>query len=198
MYTPSPESHNPTAKTSEFRKHFQIVDLPVFLNKALQALKEAPEGCENTFFNTTNFTRFHVQLFRLFSPQIKDQTDTDSLINTMIIHLLNQNHSLDTFHVQRISNAENFKYEVINVFTQRELDISSQTESSKNDTFLAPHGHFNNLENFAHKVANQYSSMKFGVDDEFSAKMDTLQVTDATSDYLFSYSETIARKIPLQ
>ena len=74
-------------------------------NKALQALKETPDDCENTFFNKTNFNRFHVHLFKIYFPQMKDQTDADSLINAMVIRLLNQNHSLDTCHEQKNSDA---------------------------------------------------------------------------------------------
>ena len=112
----------------------------------------------------------------------------------MIIHLLNQNHSLDTLHEQNV--AENFKNEVINVFFQREIDNSSQTEILRNHTFLAPYGYFNSPEKFAFELANHYSSLKIDVDDEFSAKIDTLQVIYRSSDYLSAYSATIARKDP--
>ena len=89
MYTSSPVSHNQTAKSFQFRRQLQNAALSVFFNKALQALKASPDDCENTFFNTTNLHRFHVHLFKLFSPHSNDQTDSDSVSNTMIFHLLN-------------------------------------------------------------------------------------------------------------
>ena len=75
-----------------------------------------------------------------FSTQpIKHQTDSDSLINTMINHLLNENHSLDKFHERKISDAEKFNNEVINVSTPTEFDSSSETEISANRTYSAAH-----------------------------------------------------------
>ena len=71
------------------------------LNKLLQALMENPDDCENTFFNTTNLYRFHVLSFKLISPQLYDPTESDFLINTMIIDFLNRNHSLATFYEQK-------------------------------------------------------------------------------------------------
>ena len=116
MYTSSHVSHNQTAQLFQFRKQFQIAALHFLLNKVLQALKETPDDCGNTFFNTTNFHRFGVHLFKFFSPPLKDQTDSDSLINTLLIHLLNQSHSFDTFLEHKTTDAELFKNELINVF----------------------------------------------------------------------------------
>ena len=130
MYISSPASHNQTAKHFQCRRKLEIAVLGVLLNNALQAQKEAPDDCENTFFNTTNFHRVHVHLFKQLSPQISDHVDSNSLITTMIIHILNQNHSPDTSHGQKESDAEKLKIEVINVFIHTYFDNSSKTKVS--------------------------------------------------------------------
>ena len=121
MYTSSPASHKQTAKSSKFRKQFQIATVCVLLNKALQALKETPEDCENTFLYRTNNHRFHVHKFKLFFLQRTDQIDSDSLVNTLFSRFPNQNYSLDIFHEHKNTDAEQYKNEVINVFTQAEI-----------------------------------------------------------------------------
>ena len=78
MYTSSPASHSQTAKSSEFRSQVQIAAIRVLFDKDLQALNETPVDCENKFFNTTNFHRFHVHFFKNFSLQLNVETDSDS------------------------------------------------------------------------------------------------------------------------
>ena len=104
--------------------------LQVLLNKGLQALKKTPEDCDKKFFTATNFHRFHVQLIKHFLTQLSDQVDSVSLIITLILHLLNQNCSLDTFHHQNNTDAEKLIEEGMKVFTQTEFDTSSETEVS--------------------------------------------------------------------
>ena len=109
MFTSSTASHHQTTKSSEFRSQFQIAALRVLLKKDLQALKETPVDCENTFFNTTNFNRFYNHSFKHFSPQLNDPTVSQILITTMIFHLLTENLSLDTFHEQKKLMLRNSK-----------------------------------------------------------------------------------------
>ena len=82
---------------SEFEWQVRIAAFRILLNYAVQALKGTPDDCDETFFNTTTFRQFHVQLFKLLSPQLSDQSDSDSIVNTLLLHHKNQNHSLDTF-----------------------------------------------------------------------------------------------------
>ena len=103
------------------RRHFQIAPFRVLLNKALQVLKENLDDHKKTFFKTTNFPRFNFCLFNLFSPQLNDQIDSDSVFNTVIPHLLDENHSLDTFHEHKNEDAGGIKKKVINVFTQNRI-----------------------------------------------------------------------------
>ena len=84
--------------------------------------------------------------------------------------------------------------EINNVFSQTELDISFDSEISAKLTFPAPHRYISNPANFAQKPATQCFSLRFDVDDEFSAKCDTFQVNYAFSDYHSSYSATTPRK----
>ena len=113
-----------------------------------------------------------------------------------MIQLLKRNLSLDTFHEHKISDAEKIKNGVVNVFTQ--TYFFSEAEISTNHTFLVPHGYFSDPKNFAQKLATHYSSPKFDVDYELSAKKDTSLDNYAFSDYLSSKSATILRKISLQ
>ena len=194
MYTSSFASHNPTVKSSNFRRQFHNAAFCGLLIKALQAVKETPDDCEKTFFNTTNFHRFHVQRFELLSPHIIDQIDSDSIIKALRIHLVNQNPSLSTFHEQNKTDAEKIENEVNIVFTETKFQKSSEIEISPNHKFLAPHGYFSNPELFGHKPVTYYFSLIFDADVEFSAKDTMLQVNYASSDYLFSYSANSPRK----
>ena len=79
--------------------------LRVLLNKLLQTPKKTTK--KKTFFKTTNIHRFHVLLFKISSPQLNDQTNSDSIINTQPIQLLNQKHAPDTFNEQNNFHVEN-------------------------------------------------------------------------------------------
>ena len=95
---------------------------------------------------------------------------------SLLIHLLNQSHPLDTFHEQTSTDGEKFKNDVIIIFTRTEFNNSSGTENSSNHNFVAPRGSFSSLKNFAHKPVIYYSSLKCDADYEFSANNDMLQV----------------------
>ena len=84
----------------------------------------------STFIGSTFF------FLKYFSPQLKNQTDSDSIINTLIIRLLIRNPSKETFYEQNITDAEKFNDEVINVVTQTECDNSTEYEISPNRIFL--------------------------------------------------------------
>ena len=127
-----PGCYNQVAKSSKFGRHFHILAPRVILKKALQALKEAPENSH--FFDATNFHRFHVHLSKLLSRQLSDQTGSDSLIKTLLLHLINHDHSLSTFISQ--NNTGKLKKELIDVFTQSESDTSSETEVLRNMDLL--------------------------------------------------------------
>ena len=94
MNKSSPGYDQRTTKSSKFQSRFQIATSRVLLNKAVQALKKTPEGCG--FLNATNFHRFHVLIFKLFSLQHNDQLDSESPINTQLLHLLRRNHSVNS------------------------------------------------------------------------------------------------------
>ena len=81
MFTFLADCHKQTTKSFEVRKRVTTPALRLLLNKAPQGLKETPEDC--VFFNATNFHRFYVQLFNIFSLQLDDQPDADSLIYTL-------------------------------------------------------------------------------------------------------------------
>ena len=104
MYISSPASYNQTTNCSKPGDNSKAMHL-ASPSKRVSKLWRNSRGLWNLFFNTTNLHRSQVHLFKLFSSQLKDQTDFDSLINTMIIRLLNQNQSLGTFHEQKNSDA---------------------------------------------------------------------------------------------
>ena len=85
MFTSSPGCQNRTVKSSKSSRQLQSVALCVRPNKALQRLTKSPDDCKQTFFNTANFHRFHVFLFKIFSPQLIDQHDSDSVISTLVL-----------------------------------------------------------------------------------------------------------------
>ena len=99
----------------------------MLLTKALQALKEDFEDCDKSFFNVTLFQCFQLHLFRFFPPQLNDQADSNSFMNTHLLHLVNENNPLKLSNAQRDTDAEKREKEEFNVFTQTELDTSSGT-----------------------------------------------------------------------
>ena len=108
MYTSSPGSHN--------QSNCQLFQVPRTIPNRYTSCapqqgplssERNPDDCgKKTFFNTSNFHRFHVQLFKLFLPQSNDQADSNSIINTLSIHLLKQNLSLNPFHEDMNTDAE--------------------------------------------------------------------------------------------
>ena len=186
MFTSSPACHNQIGKSSKFQRQLETPALRIFLSKAFQALMDNAEDCGIKVFNATNFYRFHVHFFKLFSTQCNDHTDSYSLINTLLLHFLRQDHSLNKFNDHKNTDAHNFYLKkVINVFTQTEFDTSSGTDVSPK------HGYSRDPENLLNQFATQFSSLKFLVDDQFSSlKKDTLLVNYAHIDYLSSYTAT--------
>ena len=145
MKTPLPPRYNQTVKLSKNRRQFQIAALRVLLNKALQTLTETADDCEKTFFNTITFHRFHVHLLKLYSPHLIDQFDSDSMISTLLFHVINQFSSLDTFHEEINTDPGKFKNEVTNVFTRTDFNSSPETENSTNHRFNYPSWTFQQL-----------------------------------------------------
>ena len=139
IYTFSHGRHNQTTEFLNFRRKFHFSALRVFPSKTLQALRETLDDCDKTFFNSTNFRRFHVLLFNLLSTRLKDQTDSTSIFNFLPLHPLNQNPSLETFRDLNDIDVEKVKNAVSNAFRQTDLDNSSETEVSPNHIFSAPH-----------------------------------------------------------
>ena len=98
----------PHCQSFNVQKKIQKNMLRVLRNKVLQALKETLDDCQRkTFFYRTNFHRFHVHLFILYSTQLKYQIVCNPIIDTVLLHLLNKNHPLDTFHEPNTSDVEN-------------------------------------------------------------------------------------------
>ena len=129
MFTSSPGCQNQTAKPMKNPRAVPICCDTSSSQQGPSTSEGDPEGCE--FFNATNFHRFHVPLFKLSSPKLNDQTDSDSLINTLLLHMITQDHSQNTFNDQNNTDIEKFEKEVNNVFTQIKLDTSSETEGSR-------------------------------------------------------------------
>ena len=168
------------------------------LNKALQAVNDIQMVVKKTLFQTTNFHCFHMQFFRLFSSQLSDPIVSDSIINTLLIHLLIENRSLDTIHEQKSTDAEEFKKAITNIFIQTEFDKSIETDFSTNHTFLGPLGCYSNIKIFAYKAVTQYFPLKFDIVDEISAKNDTLQVNCAFSECFSPILQLFYGRIPLE
>ena len=160
------------------QRRFQTAAFRVLVNKVLQAQQETREVCDKTIFNATIFHRFHVGPFEHFTPQLNDHSDSDFVIQTLPLHLLNRNHSLDTLNDQVNSHAEKLRNEVIGVFTQTEFENSSETEFSPKLKFLAHQRYLSSPQNFPNLQV--FLPLKFDADDECSAKNDTLNVNYAS------------------
>ena len=72
----------------------------------------------------------------------------------MLHQLQKQNHSLDTFYDQNSTDAEKWENEMIIVFTQTDLDESSETLVSPKSNLLASRGCFSNSEVFPEQTRN--------------------------------------------
>ena len=90
MYTSSPGWHHQTWETSKFRRKLKNDAHRILLIQALQALKEIPDDCEKeTIFETKNSHRLQDHILKLFSPQVNNQTESDFIINTLTLCILN-------------------------------------------------------------------------------------------------------------
>ena len=106
MFTHLPGGQKIESKFPNFPRQFQIAPLPLRLTKPLQVLKENPELYDKSSFNGTNFYRFFVTLFKVSSSQLKDQNDSDSPINTLLLHLNNEDQSLKNSNDQKNTDSE--------------------------------------------------------------------------------------------
>ena len=140
MFTFWPGCHNETTKSSKFRRQIRIAALRVLLNKVLQNLKENPEYCDKNFFNATNFIRFPVHLFKPFSPQLNDITDSDSLVFTMLLDLISQNSLLDTLNDQNDTDVKEYKKKWLLFSLTLILVLYLEPKFLRNIIFLPAHG----------------------------------------------------------
>ena len=128
---------------------------------------------------------------QIFSSQLNDQTDSDFLIKELLLHVMNQDHSLNTFSNLNNNDAERLKRRSENVLTQTEFDTSSEPEVSPK------HGYSKNPENLSSQPATHYSHLKFDADGEFSSvQKDTLHFNYAQSAYISFYTGTRPRQDP--
>ena len=79
---------------------------------------------EKNIFQQNQLPLLPHSFIQLFSPQLNDQTDSDSIINTVFFHCLSQDDSRDMFFEHKNTDAEKFKNEVINIFIQTDFDNS--------------------------------------------------------------------------
>ena len=187
MFIFSPGCRNQTTNSFKIPRQFQIAALRVFLNKALQSLKENPEDCE--FYNLAIFYRFYLHLYKLFSSQLNDEIDSNSLKKILLLQLINSDNSLNTFNDQNDTDAKKLRKGTTNVFTQIEVDTSFEMQ------FSPKHGYFRNPEKLLNRLAIFYSSLKIDAVAQYSSvEIDTLHVNYAHSDHLSSYISTLPRQ----
>ena len=108
-------------KVLEHPMIFQKCRWRVLFNKTLQALEENLIKCGKKIHP------FGVQISRLFSLQPNDQVDSESLWNTLLLHLINHGHSLNVSNDQKNADAEKVQKEAINVFNQTDFDTSTSS-----------------------------------------------------------------------
>ena len=157
-----------------------------------------PSRLWQNIFQHNQLPRFHVRFIKLFSSQLNDQTDSESIINSVLLHLLNQKHSLHAFHDQNNFDAEKLSNEVINVFIRANINNSPDNEVSPKHNCIASHIYFSSPRNFSFKSSTYYSSLKFDADGEFSSKNDTLQVEVHLLTTSFHTLRLFNVRIPLQ
>ena len=179
--------HNENTRSSKLQRQNQTAAFRVFSSESLQALKEHLEDCSKNFFSARKFDRLHAYLFQLFSLQLKDQVYSDCLVNTLLLHLSIQNHSLNISNIKNDIDALEMKKEIIKVFTQTEFYPSPNTEVPLQQKLSTIHRIFSYPETFLNQPTTHYSSLMFEADDEFSSvNIDSLHVDYAHTDYLSS------------
>ena len=135
------------------------------------------------FCKATKLRLYHVHLFKFFSSQLKDQLDTP--YNTLLLHLIKQDLSLNISSYQNDTDAVRNKKEVYIVFCRTEFDTSLSTEVFPQQNSSKSQGYFSNPEIFRNQLALLFSSLKFDDDDDIpSVKNDTLPVNCWHTDYL--------------
>ena len=104
----------------------------------------------------------------------------DSLITTLLLHLVIEDNLLIFSNDQNDTDAEQKKAkDIIKVLKQTEFDTLSGTEDSPKHDLSRPQWCFSNSENFSNQPANlpkHYTSLKFEDEELFSAATnDTLR-----------------------
>ena len=62
--TTSPSCHDYFQKSLMFRRQLGVTEVRVFPTISLQANKKNPDDCDKIFFNSTNFHRLNINLFK--------------------------------------------------------------------------------------------------------------------------------------
>ena len=125
MFPFSSSCQNQCTNSSKVQRQFRIAALRVLHNKALQVLREHPD-CDKNIFNATNCQRLHV--LKSFSPQLNDQVDSGALNNSLLLHLIIKDHSLNTSNGQNDTDAGKIEKKVFRVFIKTELVTSPSTK----------------------------------------------------------------------
>ena len=146
--------------------------------------------------------RFNVQVFGRFSPQMNDQADSHCLINSLLLHTINQNHALH-WKSPMIKMTRMLKKRKLchsnstqnNASTQTEIDTSRRPDASPEHVLSKSHEIFIFPENFSNQSVTHCSSLKIDDDVEFPwVNNDLLHVNHAHTDYLSSYTATHPRQ----
>ena len=84
MFTASPGCRNQQTKVMKIPK---TVSISSITSTSHQDLMEHLELSDENFFNATNLNRLFVHLFKILSPQLKDQVDSDFFLITLCCYI---------------------------------------------------------------------------------------------------------------
>ena len=143
-----------THKVLKKRKNFQKKLLRALLTIFFQALKWNLEDFDKSCSKATIFHRFFLYFFKLFSPQLKNQADSDSLYNNFLLDLVKQAYSVKASIDQNDTDLEQIKRRSYSYIYSSSIQKSSSTK-------IFPKERFNNHRFFRVTLKIFWINLKF-------------------------------------
>ena len=97
---------------------------------------------DKKFFNASNFYLFEDPHFKLFPPQFKGQVDSESLINALLLPVVNHKYPLIIPNYQNDTDGVQIGKEILKVITRTEFDATSILKFAREHIILTTHGYF--------------------------------------------------------
>ena len=119
LYSYPPDSdvhrgcHNSSKPPQKCGNSLKLVHSAYFSQRLFELSYINPKNLTRSFSLQQFFHRFHIHLFKYFSPQLEDQTDSDFLLNALLLQLVNWINSLNISNDQNHTDSEKLKRKLL-------------------------------------------------------------------------------------